>query len=112
MKKKVLICTLVFTLIISILVSCGAKANDMAVRDEMFTSGMMPETETAYGYDGGYYVADDVYNKHVEMEKPIESGSSTGANNGDYREKIIKNVSMSAQTKEYEKALDGIYKLW
>ena len=108
MKKKILICTLVLTLVLSLLVSCGAKANDLAVRDEMFApaekgEAYMPETETAYGYDGGYYYDDvkNVADKHITIE-------STGANNGNYKEKIIKNVSISAQTKEYEKSLDGI----
>lgn len=109
MKKKILLITLVFAMIISMLASCGATANDMAVRDDMFLPSskgeqMWAETEAAYGYDGGYIA--DVNNKYVEVGKPIEE--STGANNGDYREKIIKNVSISAQTKEYEKALDGI----
>lgn len=113
MKKKILICTLIFTLVLSVLVSCGAgAANDMAIRDDMFapsekSEAMRPsldmsvEAENGYGYDGGYYV--DVADKYIETEKP-----STGANNGNYKEKIIKNVSMSAQTKEYEKSLDGI----
>lgn len=111
MKKKILICTLILTLAISILTSCGAgAANDMAVRDDMFvTKGesiMAPALDYAeemdYGYTGNYVV--DAGGKYVETEIP----SSTGANNGDYKEKIIKNVSISAQTKEYEKSLDGI----
>jgi len=111
MKKKILICTLVFTLLLSLLVSCGAgAANDLAVRDDMFApnskeEALWVETDAAYGYNGGYYA--DVSDKYVEFEKPIESGS-TGANGGDYKEKIIKNVSIAAQTKEYEKSLDGI----
>lgn len=111
MKKKILICTLVFTLLLSLLVSCGAgAANDLAVRDDMFApnskeEALWVETDAAYGYNGGYYA--DVSDKYVELEKPIESGS-TGANGGDYKEKIIKNVSIAAQTKEYEKSLDGI----
>ena len=108
MKKKVLICALIFTLSLSILVSCGAKASDLAVRDEMEIGNMMsgsfaPATDTAYGYDDYYYDAGS--KKYAETEIVIDS---TGANNGNYSEKIIKNVSINAQTKEYEKALDGI----
>ena len=116
MKKKVLICTLIFTLLLSLLVSCGAgAANDLAVRDDMFapnekSEAYWAETDAAYGYDGGYYYTNssgaikDVADKYVETE----IAESTGANNGNYKEKIIKNVSISAQTKEYEKSLDGI----
>lgn len=117
MKKKILICTLILTLILSALASCGAgAANDLAVRDDFFApsskeEGYWVETDAAYGYDGGYYYTvspiKDSNGKYVdvELEMPIES---TGSNNGNYKEKIIKNVSISAQTKEYEKALDGI----
>lgn len=111
MKKKIIICTLILALLISTLVSCGAgAANDLAVRDDMFApsakeEALWVETDAAYGYNGGYYA--DVSDKYIELEKPIESGS-TGVNNGDYKEKIIKNVSIAAQTKEYEKSLDGI----
>ena len=111
MKKKILICTLVFSLVISALVSCGASSLD--VRDDMFASNTKAESmspaldyayaeESAYGYDGGYYVESGSAGKYVE------DSTSSGANNGDYKEKIIKNVSIAAQTKEYEKAIDGI----
>ena len=111
MKKKILICTLVFVLVLSAFASCGgAMASDMAERDDMFNTATKGETmvpaldmveEFEYGYNGGYI---DAGGRYVETE----ISSSTGANNGDYKEKIIKNVSISAQTKEYEKALDGI----
>ena len=108
MKKKILICTLVFALVISALVSCGASSLD--VRDEMIITNSKAEAmspaldyvyaeDSAYGYDGGYY---------VESGKYVAESVSSGANNGDYKEKIIKNVSIAAQTKEYEKSLDGI----
>lgn len=103
MKKKILICTLVLTLILSLFASCGAKANDEAT-DNYFGANkgevMSPslDAEYEYGYDNGY-----IYDKVEDS-----AGSSTGANNGDYSEKIIKNVNISAQTKEYEKSLDGI----
>lgn len=108
MKKKILICTLVFALVISALVSCGASSLD--IRDEMIITNSKAEAmspaldyayaeDSAYGYDGGYY---------VESGKYVADSVSSGANNGDYKEKIIKNVSIAAQTKEYEKAIDGI----
>lgn len=111
MKKKILICTLVFSLVISALVSCGASSLD--VRDDMFASNTKAESmspaldyayaeESDYGYDVGYYVESGSAGKYVEVS------TSSGANNGDYKEKIIKNVSIAAQTKEYEKAIDGI----
>lgn len=109
MKKKFLICTLVFALLISLLASCGAGKEvadnaDSAIRD-MLAETMAPSFDMSYGYDNGY-TSGGGYNKYYESEKVLDS--STGANNGDYSEKIIKNINISAQTKEYEKSLDGI----
>ncbi len=115
MKKKILICTLVLALLLSVLASCGgAKGTD--VRDEMsegiYNGAMtmapseMPEMEVAYDSKYGYT---NVYlDKSPQYDKVIDDSVSTGANNGNYSEKIIKNVTVIAQTKEYEKALDGI----
>ena len=116
MKKKILSCSIILILIMSVFSSCAGAANDMAIGDNMFAPGakeeavMMPSLDAApeYGYTGGYYVDDfsnkDYDGKYVENE----IADNTGANNGDYKEKIIKNVSIAAQTKEYEKSLDGI----
>ena len=110
MKKRFLICATIFTLVVTLLASCGATAKDEAldIRDNFLEAETMApsyaaDIELDYGYSNGYGKYDDYY-KVVEESVT----SSTGANNGDYKEKIIKNINMSAQTKEYEKALDGI----
>ena len=110
MKKKILICTLVFILLLSLLASCGAVKEDSSqIRDMLSSSGevMMPSLDMEYGYDNGY-VSGGGYDKYYDKVAEESISSSTGANNGDYSEKIIKNVNISAQTKEYEKSLDGI----
>lgn len=116
MKKRFLICATVFTLVVTLLASCGATAKDEAYdmmedfRGEMTASPSYsydaPTEDMAFGYENGY--GGKYYDKVVEMPETESVTSSTGANNGDYKEKIIKNVNLSAQTKEYEKALDGI----
>ena len=115
MKKRILICTLVLTLIVTLLASCGATAKDEAYdnmipeMDAVMTSPSYSYDATedmAFGYENGY--GEKYYDKVLEVPETESVTSSTGANNGNYKEKIIKNINMSAQTKEYEKALDRI----
>ena len=85
-----------------------ATAADTAYNKSESMGGMavdmvMPEVdyEYSYGYDNGYYAED--------VKRPIEVVlPNSGANNGDYSEKIIKNVSVNAQTKEYDKAIKSV----
>ena len=104
MKKKFLIYALILTLIATLLASCGATAKDEALNIMGVTTA--PAEDADYGYSGGY--SEKYYDRVMDNVETEVVSPSTGANNGDYKEKIIKNINMSAQTKEYEKALDGI----
>lgn len=99
MKKKILLCTLTIILILTSFAACGAAStnNDGSV-------GIIGDAAGDYFPSEKYGYSEEIY--YTDYEKPdIED---TGTNNGDYAEKIIKNVAISAQTKEYEKSLDGI----
>lgn len=95
MKKKILICTLTIILIFTSFAACGAVSsnNEGSVGIIGDAAGDYFPSEK-YGYSEDIYYATDI--------------EDTGTNNGDYAEKIIKTVVIAAQTKEYEKALDGI----
>ena len=108
MKKKIFACLIVSVLVLVTFASCMATAEDIAYNKSESMGGMaadmvMPEVdyEYSYGYDNGYYAED--------VKRPIEVVlPNSGANNGDYSEKIIKNVSVNAQTKEYDKAIKSV----
>ena len=108
MKKRILICTLVFTLILSAFTSCGAgkaEADQLIAYDKMAsTESPMEWYEPEYGYNGKYATKGE----SIDSSAEIILDSATGTEIENYSEKIIKNINISAQTKDYEKALDGI----
>lgn len=94
--KKILVLLLCMVIVVS-LVGCGAKANDMAVDTDYFSSA-----ESAGGI---FYDTSDSFNK-VEMESAVvtENGNAPETNN----EKIIKTVEAYVQTKEYDKYISAL----
>lgn len=97
-KTRFLVCTLILALLLASLASCGAgkTANDMAEGVGDRVAGLEGKVEADYGF--------------AEMEKPSYevNDSATTTQTGKYDEKIIKNVSMSAQTKEFDRAINEI----
>lgn len=112
MKKKIFACFTVVLLVLMLLASCAASDKSFYAETSSPKPGNMaadmaaPESKYAYGYDNNYV------SERVEYEMPAEKNDGgffdSGANNGNYSEKIIKNVSVNAQTKEYEKAVESI----
>lgn len=119
MKNRKLTLALVFVLLFSLaLASCGASNKASADSDGYYNGGtsydksesIMPESPMApdmpmepsldgdYGYNGGY---------DAPTADSVTSGSVTG-DAAQMSEKIIRNVSIDAQTKEYDKAIDDI----
>ena len=110
MKKRFWAGLIVVVLVLSAFVSCASSskqsfyAESGATTEKWAADAAMPEMDYAYGYDNGYYeyVVEDV-------KRPIDiTYPTTGANNGNYSEKIIKTVNVNAQTKEYEKAVNSV----
>ena len=105
MKKRLLIFTLIVTILVISLASCGGAAKGEALmRDDMaevngLYAAPMEEAEIAYNSKYGF-------EDSVALDK--SESSTAGGMNESYSEKIIKNVSISAQTKEYDTALNGI----
>ncbi len=112
MKTRKLTLALVFVLLFSlVLASCGAK-NAAADSDGYYNSGtsydksemapdmpMEPSLEPNYGYTGGY---------DAPPTDSVTDGGTVVGDAAQMSEKIIRNVSIDAQTKEYDKALDEI----
>ncbi len=110
MKKKIFALVIAFVMLFSIFTSCGAgAAKDEASNDVYFDAVSKGEIMEAPEMDMGF---DSSYNKDIyygadfypETDVAIPDGTS-------FTEKIIKNVSISAETKEYDTALDGILKM-
>lgn len=109
MKKKILVLLLTFILLLSAFASCGGAAEDEAPRDIYYDAVSKGEAMDMPAVDMGFnssYDKDIYYGKHEtpETEAAVPDGTS-------FTEKIIKNVSISAESKEYDSALDGILKL-
>ena len=113
MKRSKLTLALVFVLLFSLaLASCGAShaATDS---NGYYNSGssydksesydavtpMEPSYDADYGYNGSY---------DSPTADSVTSGSLVSSDAAMMSEKIIRNVSIDAQTKEYDKALDEI----
>lgn len=95
-KTRFLVFTLIITLLLATLASCGAgkAANDAVAGDSYYA----PEFDKSESL--GF----------TDVEKPSygTNDSATTTQTGKYDEKIIKNVSMSAQTKEFDRAINEI----
>ncbi|MBO5897465.1 MAG: DUF4349 domain-containing protein [Clostridia bacterium] len=119
MKNRKLTLALVFVLLFSLaLASCGASNKATADSDGYYNGGtsydksesfmpespmtpdmpMEPSLDGDYGYKGGY---------DAPTADSITGGSVVG-DAAQMSEKIIRNVSIDAQTKEYDKAIDEI----
>ena len=98
--KKILVLILSVALVFS-LASCGSKANDMAVEEDM-------EYFSAADSAGGiFYNTSESLNGKIELQSdsvPQENGEAPQQNN----EKIIKTVEAYVQTKEYDKYISGL----
>lgn len=94
-KTRFLVCTLIFALLLAMLASCGAGSmkND-AVADDSYYAPEFDKSESSLGF--------------ADMEKPSYGVNDATTQTGKYDEKIIKTVSMSAQTKEFDRAINEI----
>lgn len=112
MKARKLTIALAFVLLFSLVfTSCGASKNHAAGSDGYDvgssydeSESLMPSSPTApsdvdYGYNGSY---------ETPAEDSVTSGGAVVGDAAQMSEKIIRNVSIDAQTKEYDKAIDQI----
>ena len=109
MKKKILVLTIAFVMLLSVFASCGGAERDQASNDVYYDAVSKSEAMDMPAVDMGFsssYEKDVYYGIYEtpETEAAVPDGTS-------FTEKIIKNVSISAESKEYDTALDGILKL-
>lgn len=108
MKAKKLTLSLVFVLLFALIATACAAGNKDIANDAMKPGAAydsdMPAEAPEYGYNDGYNGAV----KYPTPTDPSVPGDTVVGDAATMSEKIIRTVSMDAQTKEYDKAVDEI----
>ena len=108
--KKIFALLVALVLLISSFASCGAgMAMDKAENDLYYDTAFKGEAMEMPSVEIGF---DSSYDKNVNYGSSAYPKTEAAVPDGtSFTEKIIKNVSLSAESKEYDKALDGILNL-
>lgn len=104
--KKIFALLIALVLLISSFASCGAGAMDKAENDFYYDAVSKNEAMEMPSIEIGF---DSSYDKNVNYGSSAYPETDVAVpDDTSFTEKIIKNVSISAESKEYDKALDGI----
>lgn len=100
--KRILSLIAVFLLIGIIFTACSSSKNHSSYGDASKPNAVDP----SYGWSDGK--AEDMDYPLTEGAPETDTGIDSSVNTQDMQEKIIKTVYISAESKEYDRALDGI----